>query len=233
MPLIGRVVLQALCVLALTLVAATPARAQSDGVGIRGFALVGNMTFTAKESFDAVLGTNKSVIYGGGAEVLLPFMMEPLAPNKSERVFVGHFFGSLGAWQFKRDGERVFVDPNDEIFRLGIPVTVTITPLEVTAGYRFSRMTRRVAPYVGVGYSSYRYRETSAFADDDENVDERFGGVHVLGGADVRVVRWLAIAGEVAYASISEALGEGGVSKHFGEDNLGGLSLRLKISVGR
>ena len=224
----------AVAALSLTLASVETARAQSPGVGVRGFAFLGNMTFTAKDSFDAVLGINKSVIYGGGAEVLLPFIVEPLAPNRHEPIFAGHFFGSIGAWQFKREGERVFVGPGNEVFRLGIPVTVTITPIELTAGYRFSRL-RTVVPYVGVGYSSYRYQETSAFADDDanENVDDRFGGFHVIGGADFQVVRWLAIAGEVTYTSIADALGEGGVSQHYNEDNLGGASFRLKISVGR
>jgi hypothetical protein len=227
-----RYVLFCLCTTAL---AGTAAPAHAQSVGVRGFATVGSFTFTAEDSFKAILDKNDGIVYGGGAEVLLPFMLEPLAPNRSDRIFAGHFFGSIGAWQFKHDGERVFVGPGDEVFRLGIPVTVTITPIELTAGYRFSRFWRRVAPYVGAGYSSYRYQETSEFADDNanENVDERFPGWHVVGGVEYQPFRWLGIGGEVTWSSIADALGEGGVSEHYNEDNLGGTSFRLKISVGR
>jgi hypothetical protein len=88
-------------------------------------------------------------------------------------------------------------------------------------------------PYAGVGYSSFRYKETSQFADPGENVDERFPGFHLQGGVEYQPFRWLGIGGEVTWSSIADALGEGGVSEHYSEDNLGGRSFRLKISVGR
>jgi len=139
----------------------------------------------------------------------------------------------VGAWRFRQSGERVFIGPNDELFRLGIPVQVTITPVEVTAGYRFTRILRRLVPYAGVGYSSYSYKETSEFNDAAENVNERFGGFHVQAGAEYQPFAWLAVGGEVSWSSIADALGEGGVSDAFGENNLGGTSVRLKISIGR
>jgi opacity protein-like surface antigen len=138
----------------------------------------------------------------------------------------------VAAAQFRADGERAFVGPNDEVFKLGIPVEITVTPIEITGGWRWRRWNRLV-PYGGGGFSSYRYRETSDFADPDEDVDERFNGFHVLGGAEYRALDWLAVGGEVAWSSIPDAIGNAGVSAVFNEDNLGGTSLRLKISVGR
>jgi opacity protein-like surface antigen len=203
-------------VLVLTL-SAVPAYAQSDNpVGVRGFATFGNITFQAEESFDAIFETPSGPIFGGGGQVLLPW-----------GIYV-----EVAASQFKRDGERAFVGPDQEVFRLGIPLEVTITPLEVTGGWRF-RKWERFVPYGGGGYSSYRYKETSDFADPDENVDERFSGFHVVGGAEYLPFRWIAIGGEVAWSSIADALGQGGVSAAFNEDNLGGTTVRLKISVGR
>jgi opacity protein-like surface antigen len=201
--------------LALSVAASSPAQAQ--GIGVRGFAMVGNFTFTAEESFKAILDKNDDVIFGGGGQVLLPW----------------NIYFEIGAWQFKGDGERVFVSPNNEVFKLGIPVEITVTPLEVSAGYRFTQVSRRVIPYAGVGYSSYRYKETSQFADPDENVDERFTGFHLQGGVEYQPFRWLGIGGELGWSSLADALGEGGVSEHYKEDNLGGTSFRLKISVGR
>jgi hypothetical protein len=88
-------------------------------------------------------------------------------------------------------------------------------------------------PYAGGGWSSYSYKETSQFADSAENVEERFNGWHILGGAEFRVARWLGVGGEMAFASVPNALGVGGVSEEFDETNLGGTSYRVKISVGR
>ncbi len=91
----------------------------------------------------------------------------------------------------------------------------------------------KLVPYVGGGYSAYKYTESSEFSTQEEDVDGWFGGFHLVGGADYQAMRWLAIGGEIGWSTIPDALGTGGVSSVFGEDNLGGTSLRLKISVGR
>jgi hypothetical protein len=54
-----------------------------------------------------------------------------------------------------------------------------------------------------------------------------------MGGATVRLTRWLGVGGEFAWTTVPDAIGSGGVSAEFNEDNLGGTSLRLKILVGR
>jgi len=196
---------------------ASPASAQTfGGIGARGFATIGNITFDAKESFDTILERHSGPIVGGGGQALLPW-----------GIYV-----EVAASRFKQDGQRVFIGPNNEVFRLGIPVEITVTPLEVTGGWRFRRWPR-IVPYGGAGYSSYRYKETSEFAEPTENVAERFGGFHVIGGAEYLPFRWLAVGGEVAWSSIADALGKSGVSAAFNEDNLGGTTVRLKISVGR
>jgi opacity protein-like surface antigen len=200
----------------LVTLAAAPASAQDMPVGVRGFGSFGNIVFTAQDSFDAVLGQPSGPIYGGGGQVLLPFGI----------------YAEVSFRQFKRTGERVFVGPDDEVFPLGIPLQVTIQPLDITAGWRAARWGRFV-PYGGGGFSSYRYKETSDFADPGDDVDERFTGFHVVGGAEYLVLRWIAVGGEVSWSTIPDALGQGGASAAFGEDDLGGTTFRLKISVGR
>jgi hypothetical protein len=86
---------------------------------------------------------------------------------------------------------------------------------------------------VAGGITSYGYRETSEFAATTEDVDDRFTGYHLAGGATVRITNWLGVGGEFAWTTVPDAIGTGGVSAEFGEDNLGGSSLRLKIVVGR
>jgi hypothetical protein len=188
-------------------------------IGVRGFGTLGYLTFTAKDSFETVLDKRGGPTFGGGAQVLLPY-----------GIYV-----EVGVWRFKQTGERVFIAPDGDVFRLGIPLAITSTPIDVTGGVRFVTMTRRrnVVPFVGGGYTSYRYEEASEFADPGENVDERFPGFHVSGGIEYLATRWLAIGGEVSWSSVADAIGESGVSAHFGEDNLGGTSIRLKVSLGR
>jgi hypothetical protein len=91
---------------------------------------------------------------------------------------VGIFFG-VSASRFQKDGTRVFVFNND-VFSLGIPTTIRVTPFHITGGYRFKVGRRRIIPYAGGGVGWYRYSETSDFAADDENVSETFTGYHVL-----------------------------------------------------
>ncbi|MCC7034475.1 MAG: outer membrane beta-barrel protein [Acidobacteria bacterium] len=191
--------------------------ASAQSIDVRGYGLAGTVTFAAAESFEAVLGNPSGPIFGGGAEVGLPF---------------GGLYVGAGGWRFRQDGERVFVS-GEQIFPLGIPVTVQVTAVEITGGWRFRNLSRRFVPYAGAGWSAFGYEETSRFAEPGENVDERFSGYHLLAGAELRITAWLGIGGEVAWTRIPDALGDGGVSEAFGESDLGGTSLRLKISIGR
>jgi hypothetical protein len=185
---------------------------------IGGYAMVGVMNFTAADSFDVILGSPSGAIYGGGARVGLPF---------------GGLFVDAGAWRFRGEGERVFLFEGQE-FPLGIPVEITITPLELSAGWQFRfRRAPRFRPYLGGGLTSYRYVESSEFAIGLENVEERFSGYHVLGGAAYRIARWIVIGGDVVWATVPDAIGIGGVSAEFDETNLGGSSFRFKIMIGR
>ncbi len=214
------------CLLILALAfAALPAGAQSRprpapparSIQIGGYGIFGQINLTAVQSFDAVLGKRSGPIYGGGATVGLP---------------LGGLFVDIGAWRFKQDGERVFV-ASGEVFPLGIPLTVTITPVEFTAGWKFRRRNSRLVPYAGGGLTSYSYKETSSFAGPGEDVDERFNGYHVIGGAEYKLMRWLGLGGEVAWTTIPDAIGTAGVSKAFGDTDLGGTSFRAKITIGR
>ena len=156
-----------LCLCAFVLMArAAHTRASS----IRGFADVGSTTFAATQSFETILGSASGVVFGGGGEAVLP-----------KNIFV-----NVRASRFRKTGERVFVS-GDERFGLGIPTTVTVTPLEFTGGYRLDRGWR-IVPYGGGGVGRHRYEEVSDFAEEAEDVNESFTGYHVLGGAEFRAV---------------------------------------------
>lgn len=205
---------------AIAAVAATPrdAVAQSPGrLYVGGFLIAGGMDFAASQSFDAVTGDHRAPIVGGGASIGLPW---------------GGLFVEAGAWRASEAGERVLV-LGGQVYPLGIPVDITVTPFELTGGWQFRTLSRRVMPYVGAGLTSLSYKETSQFAATGEDVDERYSGWHVLGGATVKLASWLGVGGEIAWTRIPDALGQGGVSEAFGETDLGGTSLRFKVTVGR
>jgi opacity protein-like surface antigen len=205
-----------LTAVALFALLAAPARAQSD-VAIRGFADFGSTSFSAERSFDAVLGSASGPVFGGGVEAVLPW-----------RVFV-----NLRASRFRRTGQRVFTFDNQQ-FSLGIPVTVRVAPLELTGGYRFD-FGAPLVPYAGAGVGWHNYEETSKFADADENARDVFTGFHVLGGTELRLGRWVGAAFEAQWATVPDALGSNpnSVAREFQESNLGGVTFRGKIIVGR
>jgi opacity protein-like surface antigen len=171
--------------------------------------------FQANDSFEAIFDNAWQPFYGGGAQVVI-----------FDKLFIEGSFE-----QFKKTGQRVVVS-GDEVFPLGIEDEVTINPITFTAGYRF-RSSATVVSYAGGGVGSYRLRETSDFADPSENVDERHTSYHALGGVEIGVSKWVYTAFEVQYASVPDALGLPGVSGEFGETNLGGVSFRVKVLVGR
>ena len=77
------------------------------------------------------------------------------------------------------------------------------------------------------------YKETSEFADEDENIDERYTGFVVMGGVEVGIAKWVHARGEVRFRSISDVLGVGGVSEAFDETTLGGVGFGVKVVFGR
>ena len=214
-----------LLTIAVALAWATPANAQPrrapipadpPAFAVRLFGDGGVDRFAASRSFNAIFGEDTGPVYGGGAEVVLR----------------SGWFVRAGAWRFRQRGERA-VRLENQTFRLGIPLTVTLLPVEVSAGYRFAGRARRVIPYVGGGVSSHSYKETSEFAEGDENVEERFTGYQVLGGVEFRVHRVFGVAGEIQYTTVPDALGAGGLSAEFDEKDLGGVIVRARLLFGR
>ncbi len=209
----------------LTVIVATPLAAQTRGavsgdddapaVSFRPFVLITAEQLAAKQTFNAVFGESVERFLGGGLQVALG----------------GGIYVELGASRFKKTGQRTFVN-NGQAFPLGIPLTATITPVELTGGYRF-RLSPRVLPYAGVGISRYAYVETSDFADPGENVDATHTGFLVVGGVELRLHRWVGVGVDAQYTHIPGILGAAGASKELGENDLGGTALRVKVLVGR
>jgi hypothetical protein len=208
-----------------TVIAPAPAAAQTrrasssdePTVSFRPFFLLNGEAFAAQKTFEAVFGRQS----------LRPFLGGGLQIGFRERIFV-----ELNATRFTESGQRVFITSDGTIFQLGIPLDVKITTFEVAGGYRHP-IVSWLWVYGGAGMTRYRYIETSTFAEAGENTDTTVAGLAVLGGIEYRVHSWVRVAGEVAHTRVKGVLGNGGISKDFGEDDLGGTAIRLKVLVGR
>jgi opacity protein-like surface antigen len=193
---------------------AQPERAFAQtGMTIRGYIAAGSTWLTAADSFDAVAGTNRTSSIGGGGAVTL-----------WKSAFV-----DVAVLRMKVEGERVFVDQGT-VYDLGIPLTVTMIPLDVAAGWR---QRGRISPYGAIGLSRISYSERSDFAGDGEDFDESGTGLLLLGGADVTISKLLHVGAEARYRGVDGALGDTGVSGVFDERSIGGFAVSVRISVGR
>jgi hypothetical protein len=186
-------------------------------ISLRAFVMATKEQFFAKTTFDAVFGAPAQSFWGGGAAA----------------VFREGLFVEVSASQFKKTGQRAFVS-NGQTFPLGIPLTATITPVELSGGYRFRlRNHQTLIPYVSGGVGWYRYKETSSFADTSENIDTRHNGFLADAGIEFRVYRLVALAADAQYTHIPGILGAGGISKDVNETDLGGIAARFKVVIGR
>jgi opacity protein-like surface antigen len=178
------------------------ARTSPQRVGVQGFATFGLTRQLAADSFTSVDLSTQSPEIGGGGQIT----------NLWRTLFVQ---GSIGRWS--STGERVFIDSGGTRYPLGIRLSVEATNIEVSAGWRFepqaSRGTAsRLVPYIGGGAGVVRYVESSPFAQVGDDLDAQYTSYHALGGLEVGIARWIALAADARYRVVPGVLGEGGVS---------------------
>jgi opacity protein-like surface antigen len=181
---------------------------------LTGYAVLGDVRLDAARTFEAVSESSHTQVFGGGVQVT----------NLWRFVFV-----DVGLSGMTIDGERVFIDDGD-VQPLGIPLEVSLFYVDVVAGWRHAH--GRLSPYVGVGFSRLRYRETSESAPPEDDVTESGTGPLFLAGVDFALSRWVRIGAELRYRRIDGVLGAGGASAIFDEDSAGGLSTALRVSIG-
>jgi len=211
------------CLLALLVSAPLAAQSSADPAGpdepyaasARLFFLATDQNFAAKTTLNAAFGKSVEPFFGGGIQVVI-----------AQGVFI-----EFGVSRFKKTGQRAFIN-NGQTFQLGIPLTATITPLELSGGYRFFASSRFI-PYAGAGIGRYGYREESDFAAAGDNVDTHHAGYLAVGGVEIRLHRWVGVAVDAQYTHITGILGTSGVSKDAGESDLGGVAGRFKVLIGR
>lgn len=216
----------AACLFALAVLAARPAAAQSSGdpagfsepsdVGFRGFFIATAQSFAAKTTVDAAFDSSTQPFFGGGVQI----------------TSAGGFYIEFGVTRFKKTGQRAFVS-NGQAFGLGIPLTATVTPIELSAGYRIGAAKWKVIPYAGGGVGRYNYKEESDFSAEGDAVDAHHVGYLAFGGVEFRVQKYIGLSVDAQYTHVPGIIGAGGISKEVGETDLGGMAARFKVLIGR
>jgi hypothetical protein len=185
---------------------------------VRGFGTFGFDKMTADQSFKAITGSDTTLGFGGGVQGI--------------NLWKG-LFAEVNIERSTEDGERVFVF-NEEVFPLGIPLKITMTPIDVVAGWRAAVGGRHpYASYFGGGVTFVSYKETADFAVSGDDVDEKKTGLVALFGVEVSVSKWIHLRGEGRYRRVTDILGNAGVSAAFDENDLGGFGFGVKVAVGR
>jgi opacity protein-like surface antigen len=215
--------MRALLLTVLLAAAAVPAAAQTaQPVGVRGFFAFTEQAFSAKNTFNAVFGKSSGEFLGGGVQVTI----------------FDSFFGEVSLSRFEESGNRVAV-VNGSTFSLGIPLKATLTPIEVTGGYRFRvKNLDWLRPYADAGVGWYSYEETCTGAAPacsaiDANVSATHNGFVMHGGVELRLHRLVGVSADFQYTHIPGIIGTDGASKAFNEQDLGGVGGRFRVIVGR
>jgi outer membrane protein W len=198
------------------LLTATPAFAQFKDIDVRPFVVAASERVAAQTTFNAVFSSATESVWGGGVDV----------------VVRKKYFVDLAISRWSTSGQRAFLN-NGDVFRLGIPVRLSSTPVELTGGYRFRFRMSRIIPYAGAGIGSYSYHEAADFAAPGDDVDVRHAGFVLLGGAEFRVGKWAGVSGDAAYTRVPGILGQGGISKDANESDFGGIAARIRVILGR
>jgi opacity protein-like surface antigen len=203
----SRALLAAFLLLAL---AAPPAAAGEIAIE----AQAGYFDLASSNSASAVFGSTGGATFGGAARY----------------SFWRGAFVSAGARTLSKDGERVFVaTPNSPVQELGFPLSVRITPILVQAGYRFRRG-HMLVPYASAGVSITSYKEESEVAGETYDADATKTGF--VGAVGLEVGRGhFRFGAEAGISAVPDGLGLAGVSKVYGEDDLGGTYVVGKLIV--
>jgi hypothetical protein len=182
----------------------------SSKLSVRVEGLVGFEHFNASQTFKAIFESPDGPVFGGGVDVVK-----------------GHLFFRVEVTHFGRTGERAF-DAGGQVFRLGLPLKVSITPVFGAAGFR-TLLARNVVVYAGGGAGSWSYSESGD--DPGDSVSENKPGYLGLGGVEWRVHRLVGLGFEAQYAAVPNAF-TGGIAGDFGEKDLGGATAAVRVIVG-
>lgn len=143
---------------------------------------------------------------------------------QAEARFGNGWYLALSVDHGEVDGELVGVGPNGTLIPTGEPSDLTMTPIHLSAG-GVARRDRPWSVYYGGGPSLLLWEDDNAVFPSDGSDP----GLHAVVGVR-RSFRRAGAAAEARWSTIPDALGEGGASERFGEDDWGGLALNVVVT---
>lgn len=177
-------------------------------------AQAGYFQMAASNSASAVFGSGGGGTFGGAVR----------------STFWRGAFVTAGVRTFSKDGERVFVaSANSPVQKLGFPLKVRLTPIFLAVGYRL-RDGKLIVPYAGLGGALTSYKEESDVAGESFNESSTKGGFLAFAGVEVGRGMFR-LGAEAGYTTVPNAVGLGGVTKVYGESDLGGWHVVGKAVV--
>ncbi len=131
-----------------------------------------------------------------------------------------------------RHGERaIAADRNAEAYRLGHPLDFRMLESLATVSYRFDRL-GSWTPYAGAGAGFVSFRERSTIAGLIEKATGSAGAFEIRAGLERPRGRMrYAIEGGITF--VPNAVGVGGISEVYEENDIGGLFLVARFSFSR
>ena len=170
----------------------------------------------APDTEKAIFASKRGIGFGGGVFY-----------DRGERLRFG-----LELRKVSREGERAFAaDRNAEAFRLGHPLSFDMTESLASLTYRFPEI-GPVSPYVGLGGGVVRWRERSEIAGLVESGEGTSGLFEARIGIERRQGS-LRAALEGGITMVPGVVGVGGISRVYGESDIGGVFVVARIGFGR
>jgi|SRR5215471_1623682 len=193
------------------------ARAGDPPLGVQAFAAIDFNVFSASKTYDAIFGSSTIPGYGGGADVT----------GLWKNLFI-----RFDVTRVTKTGSRVFVD-GGQVFNLNQPAKLSLTPIQIGAGWRFVTKNVKFTPYAGGGVLIQPYRVEYSLSPD-LNESETFTGGTIFGGVDYAISKVLFVGGEGQFRILPNALQSSlasSAANAYNETNGGGFTGRIVIGV--
>ena len=193
------------------------ARAADPPVGVNAFAAIDFNSFAASKTYKAIFDSSTIPGYGGGADVTI-----------GKNLFVRVAFTKIS-----KTGSRVFVNGSD-VFKLNNePAKLSLTPIEIGAGWRFAIKGSKLTPYIGGGALIEQYKVDYS-TSSDLNESETFTGGDIFGGVQYAITKVLFVGGEANFRLLANALKSdlaSSVANAYNETQGGGFTGRITVGV--
>ncbi len=194
------------------------ARAGDPPVGLHAFAAIDFNSFAASKTYKAIFDSSSIPGFGGGADIT----------GIGKNLFIRVAFTRMS-----KTGSRVFVNGSD-VFKLNNePAKLSLTPIEIGAGWQFLIKRSKLTPYIGGGALIEQYKVDYP-TSSDLNESQTFTGGDIFGGVHYAITKVLVIGGEAQVRLLPNALKSdlaSSAANAYGETQGGGFTGRITIGV--